>query len=56
MLAVGVPLDPGQTRHVREWSRADVDVLRELHEALGQVLTTRRQWDLLRRHDHDHGH
>jgi hypothetical protein len=56
MLAIGVPLDPGHTRQVREWSRADVEVLHELHEAIGQVLTTRRQWDLLRRHDHDRSH
>jgi len=56
MLAVGVPLDPGRSRKVREWSRADVDVLRELHEAVGQVLATRREWDLLRRHDQDPRH
>jgi hypothetical protein len=53
MLAIGVPLDPGQ---VREWTRTDVDVLRELHEAGGQVLTTRRQWDRLRRSDEDPRH
>jgi hypothetical protein len=56
MLAIGVPLDPGQTSKVREWTRTDVEVLRELHEAVGQLPTTRRQWDRLRRSDQDPRH
>ncbi|MFC7530167.1 hypothetical protein [Actinoplanes sp. GCM10030250] len=53
LLLHGVPLDPG-TR-IREWTRADVAVLRELHESLGQVLETRRAWDRLR-HDRSPQH
>jgi hypothetical protein len=56
MLAIGVPLDPGKTSKVREWTRTNVEVTRELHEAVGPVLTTRRQWDRLRRSGHDPRH
>jgi hypothetical protein len=47
--AQGVPLDPGAPTRVRNWTTSDVAVLRELHAALGDVLSTRRRWDELRR-------
>ena len=49
LLAVGVPITPGRPGQVREWSRADVEVQRELHLAMGNELHTRRRWDGLRR-------
>jgi hypothetical protein len=49
LLAHGVPIAPGREPSVREWTAQDVAVLRELHEALGQMLKTRREWDGLRR-------
>jgi hypothetical protein len=49
MRAVGVSLDPRQSGRAREWTGADVNVLRELHAALGEVLETRRRWDSIRR-------
>jgi hypothetical protein len=49
VLARGVPTDPGREVKVRDWTAADVAVLRELHEALGQMLDARREWDGLRR-------
>ena len=49
-VARGVPIDPGSSgRDVRDWSAADVAVLRELHAAMGEVLKTRRVYDGLRR-------
>jgi hypothetical protein len=48
VLAIGVPIDPGRDGAVREWSAADVKVLRELHAALGEMLEKRRSWDRLR--------
>ncbi|WP_328475807.1 hypothetical protein OHA21_20295 [Actinoplanes sp. NBC_00393] len=50
LLARGVPIDPGRDVKVRDWTAVDVAVLRELHEALGQMLDARREWDGLRRH------
>lgn len=49
LLARGVPFDPGRAGHVREWSAEDIAVLRELHAALGEVLSSRRSWDAVRR-------
>ena len=49
LLARGVPVDPGDPAQVREWTAADVAVLRELHRALEEMLSARRNWDQLRR-------
>lgn len=49
-VAIGVPLDPGPAgQPAREWTRRDVEVLRELHAATAQVLSTRRAYDAVRR-------
>jgi hypothetical protein len=53
VLALGVPIDPGQPpRPVPAWTAEHVAALRELHAALGAMLTARRHWDALRR---EHG-
>ncbi|GAA4606331.1 hypothetical protein BJY16_005775 [Actinoplanes octamycinicus] len=49
VLARGVPIDPGPPGHPRDWTRADVAALQELHTALGEMLTARRGWDTSRR-------
>jgi hypothetical protein len=50
VLALGVPIDPGQPpRAVPAWTAAHVAALRELHAALGAMLSARRRWDALRR-------
>lgn len=49
LLAQGVPIDPGQPDQVRDWAATDIAVLREVHAALGEMLTARRNWDALRR-------
>ncbi|GAB1644318.1 hypothetical protein KRMM14A1259_47410 [Krasilnikovia sp. MM14-A1259] len=43
--AVGVPIDPGPPGAVRDWDRNDIAALRELHEALGEMLSARQSWD-----------
>jgi hypothetical protein len=55
VLAVGVPIDPGTPAQVRDWTPADISALRELHEALGEMLAGRRRWDGLRRSRDPHG-
>lgn len=50
LLARGVPIDPGEPTAAREWTRQDIATLRALHEALGDMLKARRDWDAIRRH------
>jgi hypothetical protein len=52
LLARGVPIDPGRPDQVRDWTAEDVAVLREVHTALGEMLTARQHWDGLRRSRH----
>jgi hypothetical protein len=54
LLAAGVPLDPRarcdavRCGAVREWTTPDVATLRELHGAVGDLLSARRSWDAIR--------
>jgi hypothetical protein len=48
-LARGVPIDPGRGAGVREWTVDDIAVVRDLHQSLGAMLDSRRDWDRLRR-------
>lgn len=46
----GAPMDPGPVeREPYPWTRQHVEILRELHEAIGQVIEARRTWDAFRR-------
>jgi hypothetical protein len=49
LAARGVPIDPGPELQVREWTVQDVAVLRAVHETLGRMLDSRRDWDRVRR-------
>lgn len=50
LVARGVPIDPGSSvRSVRAWQAQDVQVLQELHAALGEMLDARRTYDRVRR-------
>jgi hypothetical protein len=37
---------------VREWTAREVAALRELHEAVGDLLSARRSWDVVRTPSH----
>ncbi|WP_412743704.1 hypothetical protein [Krasilnikovia sp. MM14-A1004] len=43
-----MPIDPGPPGAVRDWDRGDIAALRELHEALGEMLSARQSWDARR--------
>ncbi|WP_412747762.1 hypothetical protein [Krasilnikovia sp. M28-CT-15] len=43
-----MPIDPGPPGAVRDCDRGGIAALRELHEALGEMLSARQSWDAIR--------